>query len=137
MQRRVRSPSHRRLTFGMSSQHTIIFRTTLSLEYTHEAANWLYMWMAPIFRPITMPSLPTKMGFLQRLLTFITHRRQSINQSTTETHPPQTASMTSMFHGVRTVFIIGGTFTTIVNGKPQIRASSSRTIRQVLSSTVG
>jgi len=78
-----------------------------------------------------MPSLPTKMGFLQRLLTFITRRRQSTNQSTTETHPPQTVSMTSMFHGVRTVFIIGGTFTTIVNGKPQIRAPSSRTTTSI------
>jgi len=76
-----------------------------------------------------MLSLPTKMELLRRLLTSITRRRQSTGQSTTGTHPPQAASesTTSMFHGVRTVFSIGGTFTTIVNGKPQLRASSSHT----------
>ena len=79
--------------------------------------------------PISLPS--RKMEFLQRLLAFITRRRQSTGQSTTGTHPPQAASTTSMFHGVRTVFIIGGTFTTIVNGKPQIRAPSSRSMRRM------
>jgi len=77
------------------------------------------------------------MEFLQRLLAFITRRRQSTGQSTTGTHPPgppQAASTTSMFHGVRTVFIIDGTFTTIVNGKPLLRASSSHTKYRAASS---
>jgi len=77
------------------------------------------------------------MDFLQRLFTFITRRRprRSTNLSTTETHPQQAAaSPNSMFYGVRTVNIFGGTF--IVIGKPQLLASSLCTVGQLSISTV-
>ena len=58
------------------------------------------------------------MNFLQRLRAFFTRRRsqESASQSTQDIHPsPQAAPSTSVFHGVGTLTIIGGTF--IVIGK--------------------
>ena len=69
---------------------------------------------------IFLQLLHTKMKFLQRLLTFITRRRPQPlpSQSTTDRQPAQPAALpTNMFHGVETVFIIGGTFTIISIGK--------------------
>ena len=51
------------------------------------------------------------MRFLQRLLTFLTCRH-----SAREKNPPQAVLSTSIFNGVGSVTIIGGTF--IVNGTP-------------------
>jgi len=90
-------------------------------------------WLDYLYRihPMTNAS---QMKFLKRLLTFITRRRpQSPSQATTETHPPQAASSTNMFHGIGTVNIIGGTFFMI--GKTSL-ASSLCIIRQLSSSTV-
>jgi len=55
------------------------------------------------------------MNLLQRLLAFLTHRRpqQSASQLTQEAHPQQAVPSTSIFHGVGTLTIFGGTFLVI------------------------
>jgi len=70
------------------------------------------------------------MNLLQGLLTFLAHRwpQQSASPPTQEAHPQQAAPLTSIFHGVGTLTIFGGTF--IVIGKCTVYIFAGNRINQ-------